>query len=165
MEHSSSCPAPFSSGFPEGPRSLCLLLIWGTGNRLSWIFYFCPGDGHCQPKGWRWCQALAHWVGLVPPFGSAGNSGSFLSQSESVHQEENLVLGPICAQKSVVVPPGEKGCRRWVVLSAHSWALPCPELCRQLVPFSRGATEVAANCKLPLSQRATFLYSANHFFY
>lgn len=34
-----------------------------------------------------------------------------------------------------------------------------------MVPFSRGAAEVAAGRKLPLSQNAFFLYSANHFWF
>lgn len=61
-----------------------------------------------RPSAWGSAEHHPTWLGLIPPLGSAAAQTLFPPRSQSTHQAENLFLGAVCAQKSLVVPPGEK---------------------------------------------------------
>lgn len=61
-----------------------------------------------RPLAWGSAEDHPTLLGPIPPLGSAVAQTLSPPQSESVHQAQNLVRGPVCAQKSLVVPPGEK---------------------------------------------------------
>lgn len=121
MKHSSSCPGPFSSAFHNDPTSFSLLL----GGGISCPVFFTSAQGWAQTQALALGPSLGLLGGTHPSLGSAVIQTLSSPQSESMHQAENLFLGPVCSQQSCG-PTGEKDCRsgcwRRMVLLDHARA-------------------------------------------
>lgn len=95
--------------------------------------------------------------GTHPSLGSAVTQTLSSPRSESVHQAENLVLGPVCSQQSRG-PAREKTAG---VAARRGWS---SQLMAGLVLSTQGAAEVPASHNLPLPQVDFFLYLGNCYF-
>lgn len=130
----------------------------------------CPGFSTSaqgmgtSPSAGSGGQALAHWLGPVPPLGSAVTQTLSSPPSERVPQAEESGFGPCVDGRA-----SWSRCRssRWrrTVPPARARALPCLELCRGSCCSAEGLQKWLLTTSFPFSQCDFFLCSANHFFH
>jgi len=121
--------------------------------------------GWAQTRGLAVGPSPAHWVGLVPPLGSAVTRALSSPQSESAHQAESG-FGPRVCTKSLVVWRGEKPAGGgW-----SSWLCPARSCARARAVQPRGCRsgcrpQAASLCLTSFyTQQITFLFAYDYKF-